>query len=103
MKKRRISLFGIIDHSDRKKVLEWLQTVHTKDIMDTGHFDKVLIFPSDNEPDFVTVISIAKSVEDCDQYETENLETIRNRFIVELVQPGRVKMLASYSCTEEAA
>ena len=103
MKKRRISVFRIIDHADRQKVVSWLHTVHQKDIRATGHFEKVLIFPADLDVAYVTVIAIAKSVDHCDIYEKENLPAIRKSFTDELVTPKRIEMLASYSTTAEAA
>jgi|GEM_PF-7018323 len=103
MKKRRISWLRIASLSDKKIVLDWLTNVHEKEIMETGHFDKVLVLPADGDGLNVTVVCIAKSVEDCDVYENEKLPAIRSIFIAELVETKRVEIIGSYSCTEQAA
>ncbi|MBP6884571.1 MAG: hypothetical protein KBC17_01970 [Candidatus Pacebacteria bacterium] len=100
MKKRFFAIIPVLNAEDMNKVLVYLNDVHKKEVMHTAHFEKVLIFPTDGEPE-ITVIMVAKSVEHADQYEKDDRAEIGGHYVRDLVDTGLVGPAKKWTSTTE--
>ncbi len=100
MKKRFFIKIPVLKADKMKDVSDYLTMTYKKAVMHTAHFEKVLVFPTNDKPE-ITVILVSKSVDHANQYESNDRDDIGKYYKADLEDTGLVGSAEEWTSTTE--